>query len=142
MGAIVSATKAGLRLRTFPAGPTLGALVWLVGVAITLPGWAPTLLLLAPFVAFPLGLDLVDRASPRRSGVPRWLLLPCALPLLVSFALERGHLAASLALPWLALTVGLALEGTWRLGRAPRWLAMDWGIAAALVFPSVGAAGS
>lgn len=126
--------------RSWPLPVMLGAAVWALGTLITMPGWAPTLLLLATFVIFPLGLGLADAIAERRASAGPFWIVPCALPLVFSFALERGPLAAGLVLPWLMLTAWLALDGLLSLWRTPRWSATHFGVAAARIFPIVGGA--
>ena len=101
---------------------------------------AEALLLLGPLVAMPIGLRL---AAPESPLTGRWrfasrILWPAAGLLVLSFGLDPGPAAASLALPWLAFTALLALLGALRLaGRGPfppEELAID----AALMFPIVG----
>ena len=134
----MSATASHIESRV-PALPIIfGAVVCTVSAVATLPGWAPTLLLLAAFVVFPLGLELADEIAERRGWMSRGWVVPCALPLVFSFALDRGTVAAGLALPWLILTGCLALDGTIALWRASRWSASELGVAATRIFPVVG----
>src|SRR5262249_34736772 len=87
------------------------------------PEWAKSILLLAPLVLVPLGLDLFDSNS---AGTSTWLKknapllqLPAALLLAAAFLLQPGRWAALLALPWL-MTGGLI--ACWGLMRACRHL--------------------
>jgi hypothetical protein len=134
----MSTTASHINPRSLPTPVILGAGMWAVGATATLPGWAPTLLLLAAFVVFPLGLELADAITERRGWMsPAWVA-PCAVPLVFSFALDCGVGAAILALPWLMLTAWLAFEGTILLWRAPRWSPSEIGVAATRIFPVVG----
>ena len=109
---------------TWPRGAAFGGLAWAVAVLLLRPGWAEAMLLLASFVVVPLGLGLAASDDPRSRPWP-WrmavrLRLPAAMALAASFAVPAGGVAVSLALPWLATTVLVALHGLWRLWRGPR----------------------
>ncbi len=80
------------------------------------------LLLVAPLVIVPLGLALAGATGPtgRRSGLFRplaYMQLPAALLLVCSLLFRPGVAAGVLALPWLLVTVLMALHGAWRLLR-------------------------
>ena len=70
------------------------------------------------------------------------LQLPAALALGLSFALERGALAAAVSAPWLITTAAMALVALLRVARDPRRLlrAPQLCMDAALAFPLIGAA--
>src|SRR5262245_4303277 len=99
----------------------LGALM-VAGCLAWWPGGPTAALLLGVFVLVPLGLALA--APPPQPSWQRrlwqaavWLQLPAALVLLAATLLERGSLAALLALPWLLVTFLVALSGLARLFR-------------------------
>jgi hypothetical protein len=117
----------------------LGGILWLAFVAAVQPGWAESLLLLAPLVVFPLGLALL---LPRRQGAVLRLAaavqLPAAVSLLGAFALPSGVAAVALALPWPGFTLLLALAGLMDLCRGLPRSAAEASAVASLLFPAVG----
>jgi hypothetical protein len=128
--------------------PAAGAICWVVALAAFRPGpfaveWARLLLLLAPLVLVPLGLrllavGLLGRANLflRLAGINQ---LPAALLLGYAFQREPGLAAGLVSLPWLVVTVVLALTGLACLRqRRPEW--SEAGLDAALLFVPVGAA--
>jgi hypothetical protein len=121
----------------------IGTIAWLSLVWVQ-PSLAVWILAFAPTVIVPLGLLIVERSPLGASETPllkivRLLQLPSAVVFVCAFWFETGWLAASLALPWLATTVVLAMIGlmlAWRTG----WtLNANIAVAAALVFLPVGA---
>lgn len=93
----------------------LGALTWIVAAAVLRPALAVTMLLLAAFVAVPLGVPLaVCEESRLRRAVSR-LQWPAGLCLACSFAESLPAIATALAVPWLILTVMVAAIGLRRL---------------------------
>jgi hypothetical protein len=124
--------------------------LWITGLLIILPdpfgtAWGQALLLLAPLVLLPIGLDLA--ATGIASGWPRrvWraavaIQLPAAALLSLAYLLPQGVLAASLALPWLLTTVLIALCGL--LGVCKRGLKPldELCLDAGLIFIAVGGA--
>lgn len=93
----------------------LGFAAWTLFVALVRPGWAPTLFLFAPLTLVPLALGLLT-ATLGRAGGRAWnamlLLQPLAALLLVAaFALPVGPGAAAATLPWLLVTLLIALQG-------------------------------
>lgn len=110
-------------------------------------GWAAleTLLLFAALALVPLALAALARADrrgrdPALHRAAAFAQPVAALLLLASFAQPPGRVAALLALPWLALTLVLALWGAQRFvqrgARPVEELAIDGG----LVFVAVGGA--
>jgi hypothetical protein len=84
-------------------------------------------------VVVPLGLRLVD-------GVPRWLppiWVAAAGPGAVALWLERGALAASLALPYLVATLLLAALGTTHWLRRPTLAPRELALLTAATAPAV-----
>ena len=77
--------------------------------------------LLAPLVLVPLGVRLLDTASPGFGPPPRAvsLVFPAGILLAVSFGLPAGPPAALLAAPWLVIAGWVALEAGLRLLRDP-----------------------
>jgi len=90
--------------------PWLGGAVWLLFAVIAQPGWSAALFLLAPLVMIPLAVDL----ARRELAMPRCHLLLCAsaLPVLASYLLDQGWLAALLTIPWFLMTAWLAWQGS------------------------------
>ena len=74
------------------------------------------LITLAALVVVPLGLCAIG------ASIPRTLLLGCGLSLAISMWLPRGPLAGALAVPWLLVTLVVAVMGARRAlarGRVP-----------------------
>lgn len=93
----------------------VGIVAWALCVALLRPGWAATLFLFAPLTLVPLALGLLT-AKLGRPGGRAWnamlLLQPLAALLLVAaFALPVGPAAAAATLPWLLVTLLIALQG-------------------------------
>jgi hypothetical protein len=83
--------------------------------------WGYILLLFSPLVLVPVGLRIVVPRSGVAGQAVGWQL-PCALLLVVSFALPAGIEAGLLSLPWLVVTALVCLEGLtriWRRGLHP-----------------------
>ena len=128
-----------------------GAVVWIGFVVLRAPdpqagAWAHALLLFAALVLVPLALELF--AETGETGAPVRLLrvatlaqLPAALALVVACVLLPGALAASAALPWVALTGLLAVIGFLRV-RREKWRRSLDGLCAdaALFFAAIGGA--
>jgi hypothetical protein len=122
---------------------SIGLLIWAATLALLPAPLAARVLLLAPLVIVPRLLALL----PHPPGVARlagWPAMVAALPLIASFALPPGPLAAVLAGPWLVLAVigasAAVLHGLAQLPsiiRPERWA--DLGIDVALGFWAVGA---
>lgn len=92
-----------------------GFVAWALCVALLRPGWTATLFLFAPLTLVPLALGLLSATLGRPSG-RAWnallLLQPLAALLLVAaFALPVGPTAAAATLPWLLVTLLIALQG-------------------------------
>ena len=119
-----------------------GLLIWAAALALLPAPLAARILLLAPLVIVPRLLALLPRTGVAR--LAGWPALVAALPLIASFALPPGPLAAVLAGPWLALAViGVSAAVLHGLAQLPsillphRWA--DLGIDVALGFWAVGA---
>ena len=124
-----------------PLSITIGLLVWLALFLFFLP-YAPFeishvqfLLVAAPLWLVPMGWRLLH--------VPRWvqlLALPAGITFAIAFLLPVGLLAAILALPWLLLTIALAIKKIkdWWLYKKMEWSTISL-LAASLYLP-VGAA--
>ena len=105
----------------------IGAAVWAVLLLWRRPSpfefeWTETLLLLAPLILVPVGMELVRCTEPFGPDARLWrwsrrLQLPAALALAVAFRLPEGFSAACLALPWFATTTLIALAGLVRVLR-------------------------
>jgi hypothetical protein len=119
-----------------------GALVWVGFVAWLRPGvladdWSAILLLLAPLVVVPLGLQLAGPLSwPGR--VAEILQLPAALLLVVAFVLPAGSEAGLWTVPWLLVTGLVCLEGLVRVLRRGLRPVTELCLDAGLVFLVVG----
>jgi hypothetical protein len=102
--------------------------------------WAEALVLLAALVVVPLGFvpTLEHRATSIARGVVRAQPFVAFL-LIAAHTLDRGALAAALALPWLALAAGGALDGGLRLLDPRERSAPKLAHAAALIFFPIGA---
>src|SRR5687768_9378688 len=90
----------------------VGALAWVLFLAVARPPLATALLLVGPLVAVPLGLRLAAPADASRA----WRLvsvsvLPATLLATAAFALPAGSRAAALLLPWVGVTGVIALLG-------------------------------
>jgi hypothetical protein len=108
------------------------------------PGWPFAALLLGVFVIVPLGLALINPREPRgfdvlfwRAAV--WLQLPAALSLLAATAQQTpGDVAALLAMPWLCLTMLVAIAGLARLLRRGVWSLSELCIDFAMIYLAIG----
>lgn len=116
-------TVGELRERNFPLTLVIGGGVWAL-LALVQPRLAVWILAFAPTVVVPLGLNLIERdggiAWSPFWKLGRWLHLPTAALFVISFCLEQSWLAATLAMPWLVVTLLFALAGVamvWRNGR-------------------------
>lgn len=99
--------------------------------------WGVSLFLLAPLVLVPLALRLIGELSfPAKLAGG---LQPIgALSLMVSFAQPADMTAGLLALPWLAVTGLIALEGLLRLRRHEWHILAELSIDAGLAYLSIG----
>jgi hypothetical protein len=127
-----------------------GGVLWTAGLLLALPSpfdpaWAKALLLLAPLVLVPLGLDLAATTGTVGRPIRLWhvvtcLQLPAAVLLGTAYFLPQGSVACCLAIPWLATTALMALCGLlWLRQRGLR----PWDAAcvdAGLVYAAVGGA--
>ena len=100
-----------------------GAAAWLLWMAFQHPhplepAWARGVLLLAPLVIVPMGVELLLRSGYFSSEILKFLVkwqLPSALAFALAFLLPTGWLSTGLALPWVAITFALAWAGGWEL---------------------------
>src|SRR6187455_168617 len=103
----------------------VGTLAWVGFVFVRVlrisdGAWAHALLLFAALVLVPLALELF-RDTDEASSPARWFLwierlqLPAALVLLVACWLTPGPVAAVATLPWLTVTVLMAVVGFGRM---------------------------
>jgi hypothetical protein len=111
---------------------------------------AEFILLLAPLVIVPLGLNLIIAAQPKASSSTRpqnhpmlslamWAgVFVAAATLILSFAFPQGVLAATLALPWFVVTLVLAVWGATRFVKHVRAVDSQLCSSAALMFIAVG----
>lgn len=118
-----------------------GTVIWLIVLigfrpSLLAPVWAVVLLLLAVLVLVPLGLSLVDLgAMGHRANA---FLLPAAISLAASFLLPDGLIASILAVPWLVVTVTLALMGVRKLLEGQLIFSPKLAISAGLIYLPVG----
>jgi hypothetical protein len=117
--------------------------LWLAAVwSFRLPLEA-AILLFAPLALLPPAIPLIETftalpAARRILRVASWLQLPAAMLLVLSFAFAQGPLTAALAVPWLLVTLTLALAGTLRLWRSSWRLNGELAVTAALLLIAVG----
>lgn len=97
---------------SLPALAIAGSAVWCGGIAWLQPGWAEALLLLAPLVAVPLALPLLQAAATTRG-----LLLASAVLLVPAYGCERGLVAGGWTLPWLAMCSVFTIHELWHWPR-------------------------
>ena len=105
-----------MRDASLAARACAGALVTLGLIASGHLGIPEALITLAALVVVPLGLAAIG------ASIPRVLSLACGLSLAISMWLPRGPLAAALAVPWLLVTLLVAITGARRAlarGRVP-----------------------
>ncbi|MFN7945179.1 MAG: YndJ family protein [Blastocatellia bacterium] len=98
----------------------IGGLVWLALLMVWRSSplevrWGVLLLLLAALVLIPVGLMCAAGSGQGLLRLAMMLQLPAALLLSYSFAQAPGRLAAGLALPWLLVTLLIALVGARRV---------------------------
>jgi YndJ-like protein len=93
-----------------PLPVLLGLAVWFGTVLLSEPGWAGALSLLAPLVAVPLALTLLE--APREI---RWAFALAASLLAPTYGWQRGVVAAGFTLPWLMLCLCHAFAELLRL---------------------------
>jgi hypothetical protein len=129
----------------------IGVAAWAAFVVVRVPDlraetWAHALLLFAALVLVPLALELFE--DPSQAEAPRGFLnlarrvqLPAALLLAVACWLQPGKAAAALALPWVVMTLLLAVAGILRAKREGLRRSLD-GLCAdsALIFSVIGGA--
>lgn len=119
-----------------------GGAVWVAWALTVQPSWTSCLLMLSPFVLVPLGLGLAGRpgAGPSTQALARLQLAagPAALFAALAFIFDRGAVAATMTLPWLAVGLAAGVIGAGRF-LSRRRLDPTIGIDAALVFLTVGA---
>ena len=129
----------------------IGAVAWIGFVVARVPSlsdgaWAYALLLFAALVLVPLALELF-RDADEAATPARWftwiehLQLPAALALLVACWITPGPAAAAAALPWMAVTILMAVMGVWRVRHGGVRRQLD-GLCrdAALIFAVIGGA--
>lgn len=127
--------------RQFAVLLAVAATVWGVWAALASPSWTASILVFAAFVIVPLGLQLASHAEsgPLSRALPRlaWLAPVLALSPALSYSIDPGTLAAVAAIPWLCLTLIIALLGAGRLlsrrAVADPLVAVDFGLMFLLV---------
>jgi uncharacterized protein (UPF0548 family) len=98
---------------------TIGVVLWMAWAVVVRPGWPETVLMLGPLFLVPLGLQIAmpqevrpDRAQQSRGADIRLLAAACAA---ASFVPHQGLLAGLLTLPWLLVSVVIAITGVARV---------------------------
>jgi hypothetical protein len=124
-------------------GLIVGIAVWLAAAWLFRLPLEAMILLFAPLVLVRPAIGLIEAAcgeEPVRRFVRQasWLQFPAAVALAASFAVPQGLLAAALALPWLLVTLMLAVAGGLRLWRRGCRVDGDLAIGAALMLIAVG----
>jgi len=126
----------------FLSSAVVGAGVWCAGLfLVSWPSWTELLVALAALVVCPLALFVTapaDRFRPWPWRVVPWLQFPAAFLLLPAFARNPGPVAAALTLPWLFVTVLVALCGLLRLLAHRRGPVEEWAVGAGLLYLAVG----
>ena len=122
----------------------IGAVLWVTWAVVVRPEWTAVLLLLSPFVLFPLGLRLAANETVGPDApIVRTLsraTIPLALTAAVSFVPDQGWLAALVSVPWLVFTTLIALAGLGRALSRRTLLEPGFGADAGLMFVVVGGA--
>jgi hypothetical protein len=93
-----------MRTDRWPDPSMAGVVAWLAGMVLLPAPLAARIFLLAPLVIVPRLIRILP-ARPWIGGLGGWTALLAALPLIGSFALTPGPLAAALVVPWLALAL-------------------------------------
>jgi uncharacterized protein (UPF0548 family) len=120
-------------------GGLLGGAVLALGIDASSTALGAGLLLLGSTVATPLALGLVDPGARRgRFALARWLHVPAAAFLCVSFVLAPGAWAAATSVPWLLFTFGIAVLGVLRFAERGGGPANEIAIDTGLVLLAVG----
>jgi hypothetical protein len=120
-----------------------GVAIWLAACLLFRLPLEAVILLYAPLVLVPLGLELIE-LPPIASVETRLLLwvqrfqIPAAAALAVSFSWPQGLLAAAWAVPWLSVTGLMALLGVLRCRRLGWRLDGEAGVTTAKLFILVG----
>lgn len=120
----------------------VAGLIWALWAAVASPSWTATILVFAPFVVVPLGLQLASRVE---SGPQSVVLVGLAslAPLLalsaaLSFSLDPGALAAVAAVPWFVFTLTVSVIGAARILSRRTLLDPTIAVDAGLIFLVVG----
>lgn len=124
----------------------IGGSCWLITVMWLHPSpfdlqWGIALLLLAPLVLVPLGMQLATSAETAQDRLWQWagrLQTSSALLLMIAFARWQERWLAILSLPWLAVTLLIALYGWRRAWRRGLWPVEELCIDAGLIYLAVG----
>lgn len=113
--------------KSFPRSALIGLAIWLAYLCFFRPGlmtadWGRALLALATLTVVPLAFQLLKhRALPEPlQTLATALQLPAALLVSLSLTQHAGTTAAAMAIPWLLVTLSVALEGALQLKRDPR----------------------
>jgi hypothetical protein len=120
-----------------------GVVIWLLSWWLLKLPLEAAILLFAPLLLLPPAIQLIEAttAGPNERRILQLASrtqLPAATLLAASFAFPQGSLSAALALPWLLVTLVLALAGMLRLWRLPWRLNGELAITASLLMIAVG----
>ena len=124
----------------------LGGAVWIVGLVLLRPDNVDAILLFAPLVLVPLGLQLIVQGVPvtphyRLLRWANWGQLPAALALVASFAFPTGSAAAlGWAVPWMIVTGAVALYGAIDLKDRHNWTPPKLTLRIGMIYLAVGGA--
>lgn len=135
--------RQALLLSIADASAGLGAIGWILLVAIGDLGPIQDIIALAMLVLVPLAVRLAD--TPRRDGTRSvWYRLAVfgqpvmALPGVLSLTIDPGLVAVLTALPWTVMTVAIAGFGAWRLFERGPWPIEELAVDAGLLYIVVG----
>jgi hypothetical protein len=140
-GAANSPRSIGISLRHLAA--MAGVAIWLAACLLLRLPLEAVILLFAPLVLVPLGLELIETPAiaAGETCLLLWikrLQLPAAAVLAVSFSRPQGPLATAWAVPWLSVTGLMALLGMFRFRRLGWRLDGEAAVTTALLFILVG----
>jgi hypothetical protein len=127
----------------------VGSVIWLLLFMVTIgdspeTGLIQRVVMLGVLVVVPLGLSLVPEGFPQdlENGFYRGALLLqpiAAVAVVVSFLLQPGRIAAALVIPWLCLTLLIALFGLSRLRHPHLRTTAEISVSAGLVYLPIAA---
>ena len=132
--------------KTSTLSAVLGGAAWIAAVILLSLDLLDAILLFAPLVLVPLGLQLIARGVPvtPHYRLLRWAIwgqLPAALALAASFAFPVGSVAALCwAVPWMIVTAMVAIFGAIDLNDRRNWTPPKLTLRVAMIYLAVGGA--